>query len=230
MKVKLSYQTLHLPPPFAYAYTLDMKAKEGSLQVAFDHEYLHREQISTEEIMEEGFSENDNYSWQGELPHVWLEVVQQLLSETATTNQKPEDDFQETYLHLDIVDGQINSGFPENPGDWQYKMEELIQAIYEVSGREKAFYLCIHDQSKSSRVEIHASFVKRQLEVITKGSKRSKDWDFLGEVFLELENMSIPTDGNERMTKKGMWLTFDDQAYYKLNEAEARRLIERVLA
>ncbi len=207
-----------------------MEAMQGSLHVAFDHEYLHREQISTEEILEEGFSENDNYSWHGELPEIWLRVVQQLLSETSTTNKKPEDDFQETYLHLEISDGSIDSGFPENPGDWQYKMEELIQAIYEVSGREKAFYLGIHDQAKSSRVEIHASFVHRQLEVVTNGSKRSKDWHFLGEVFLELENMSIPTDGKERMSKKGLWLTFDDEAYYKLNEAEARHLWEQVLA
>ena len=54
MNVKVSYQTLQLPPPFAFAYTLDLTFSEDQIDISYALEFMNREDITLEEIEEEG--------------------------------------------------------------------------------------------------------------------------------------------------------------------------------
>jgi len=199
--------------------------KEG-IAVTFHHEYLHRDQISQEEIAEEGFSADDDFSWSGKLPAIWIDVLKELLASTSTLQDLSEDQFQDSYLFLDLDDvPDLESGYPANGGDWQYKAEEVIQAIYEVSGKEKPFYLAILDQSRDQKIEIHAVFAERSLTLERNGQKETKPWSLLSQLLLVLENLELPEE-KAKPARKGTWLTFDQQAYLRLLDEDALALHE----
>ena len=133
-----------VPPPYAHAYkiSLSKNSKNNSrdtknvtenvtenttenvteLKVSFEIEYIFREGLSNEEILAEGFSENDDYHWEGVLPAVWLTEIEDFLGKTAYQYEVLND------LYLKINDDKKT---PENLEEWQYFVQELLQAIYE---------------------------------------------------------------------------------------------------
>ncbi len=118
-----------IPPPYAHAYKISLsksKSKENKniteLKVNFEIEYIFRDGLSNEEILAEGFSENDDYHWEGVLPAVWLTEIEDFLGKTAYQYEVLND------LYLKINDDKKT---PENLEEWQYFVQELLQAIYE---------------------------------------------------------------------------------------------------
>ena len=90
MNVKISYQTLQLPPPFAFAYTLDLIFQEDRLDISYELEFMNRDQISLEEIEEEGYSEDDDFNWKGSLGKVWVDNLQNDLSQIELEDESEE--------------------------------------------------------------------------------------------------------------------------------------------
>ncbi len=128
MKVKISYQTIQLPPPHAFAYTLELVFKPKKLEIKYNLEFLNREEVTAEELEEEGYSDNDDFSWSGELGEAWVNDLQQDLMDAELEDES--DDFN-IYLHIEISDGEENvSGLALLAEDWDYRLQELIQAIY----------------------------------------------------------------------------------------------------
>ncbi len=118
-----------VPPPYAHAYKISLSksnSKENKniveLKVNFEIEYIFRDGLSNEEILAEGFSENDDYRWEGVLPTVWLTEIEDFLVKTSYQHEILND------LYLKINDDKKT---PENLEEWQYFVQELVQAIYE---------------------------------------------------------------------------------------------------
>ncbi|HWV33270.1 MAG TPA: hypothetical protein VN038_26610, partial [Dyadobacter sp.] len=62
-----------VPAPFAHFYTLKMDIQSAEdLRVDFDIVYNDREELTEDEIFDEGFSTDDDYKWKGSLPAVWI--------------------------------------------------------------------------------------------------------------------------------------------------------------
>ncbi len=134
MFLEIFSQTLpEVPPPYAHAYKISLSksnSKENKniteniteLKVNFEIEYIFREGLSNEEILAEGFSENDDYHWEGVLPAVWLTEIESFLAKTSYQHEVLND------LYLKINDDKKT---PENLEEWQYFVQELVQAIYE---------------------------------------------------------------------------------------------------
>lgn len=76
----LRFQTSALvPAPYAHAIELSINIKDESLAYVFEMEYLDRSQLSEEEIYEEGFTMEDDYKLEGELPKVWANELKALI-------------------------------------------------------------------------------------------------------------------------------------------------------
>ena len=71
----LKYQTAeNIPAPFAHAIEIN-GSLDQELELSFELTYLDREDLTEDEILEEGFTTNDNFTWKGTLPKVWVDVV-----------------------------------------------------------------------------------------------------------------------------------------------------------
>lgn len=224
--LNISFLTLQVPPPFAHGYTMNLSQKGKAWQVAFQLEYLQRESLEEEEILEEGFSGDDDFEWTGTLPDVWMQTVNQLLKVTEFKADKPEE--APNHLFLEHPNnGQ--SGFPVNFQQWEYVLEELIQAVYELAQRELPFVLYLVNLKESLDLQLEATFSTRSF--LLKGAKKPFDWSHLKAVLAQIENLEINEVPKAKPMKKGYWLSFDKELYFEIqSETGARALVEMLEA
>ena len=183
MTVDIHYQTLSLPPPYAYAYHLQIAlpvsqsgtTMAASIGVDLDWQYTEREELSEEEIWEEGFTLNDDFQWQGGLPLAWEAPLRTLLQQTQwlSAEAAPERDI---FVTFTITDGKQTGGTPHNLADWDYLLQEVVQGIYEVSGKELPWRVGYLDVSPSSRTEafMEAHFAHRRFTATIRDDYQSQ--------------------------------------------------------
>lgn len=162
--VNIRYQTQSLPPPYAYHYALELRAEDRAVRVRLDWKYTDRDELTDEDIEEEGFSANDDFSWEGTLPSVWKAPLHDLLlnthwlAETASENNM---------LSITVEDAgkEATGGSPHNHPAWEYFLQETVQAVYEAAQREHPLqlaYLVIHKDGKPVELRWKASFLYRR--------------------------------------------------------------------
>jgi hypothetical protein len=124
-----------LPPPYCYYFHLVGRVVEGSPQVTFDWVYTHREDLSEEEITGEGFTGDDDYHWQGTLHEAWLHQLERRAAKTQSV-ARPDEEGTYLYVTAEALNQVLLRGHPRNLTEWEYFLQELVQAIYETSGKE----------------------------------------------------------------------------------------------
>lgn len=214
MKVQVSYQTLQLPPPFAFAYTMKLEFLENELKIKYDLEYLNRDEISREEIEEEGYSDDDDYSWRGSLGKVWVDTLK---DEFAKIDLEEESEEFSIYLHVEIENGR--SGLAVHAEEWDYKLQELIQAIYEKSGIEdklKIRFMHIHD-GKRDYYELTGSFENKTCSV----SNKKLSWEDLQELMADVYTIDFEGEPVAIPEENGLWIAPDIDSDYQLFDIQA---------
>ena len=174
--IDIHYQTLVLPPPYAYTYRLWIELASSELRVSLDWQYTGRDELSEEEVWEEGFSPNDDFRWKGNLPSAWLPPLRSLLEQThwlpeATASVE---DTLITFTTADTEKPAVRR-IPHNLPEWDYLLQELIQGIYEVSQRELPLqirYLDINGKYKTEAT-MEAQFAHRQFTVAARDHNQS---------------------------------------------------------
>ncbi len=154
MEVAISYQTLQLPPPYSHAFKIVLDT--SSHYLIYAQEYLDRDSLSEQEITEEGFSLNDNWSWEGSVAEVWTDRVARLVKDEKFMNTKNKE--VTDWIHISTSNGQ---GHPSNPAPWLLIIQELAQVALESSGKEQPLDWEITNESQ--RWHIGMSFTKMQL-------------------------------------------------------------------
>jgi len=233
MIVNISYQTLVQPPPFAFAYTLELNFEASQVKIKYDLEFLNRDEISPEEIEEEGFSENDDFSWEGSLGKEW---VDDLMNDLADVDlEEEEGDDYNIYLHMEIKydDGHVESGTVVLADDWDYRLQEVIQAIYEKAGIEdklKMTCLDIND-GKQDKYILTGSFEHRSAAI----NDKPIAWDKLHEIIADIYTIEFDQEPVQTPKEEGLWIDpdgmsgfqcFDEQARPKGNQIKERILKE----
>lgn len=180
--------TQTLPPPYAYQTHIELARKENALDVSFSLEYINREDITDEEIAIEGFTENDDFEWNGQMDVEWWKVTEAVLAKT-TVRGKAKMHINDDPLYIEISAGAdhdmgLLSGIPSEYGMWEYYLQELIQAVYEESGKELPLqiYILQKEGKLTNEIVLFASFAKRKASIIKNGSKSKEialDWDKL---------------------------------------------------
>ncbi|MFC5408429.1 hypothetical protein ACFPMF_03860 [Larkinella bovis] len=168
--LEIRYQTaLVVPPPFAHFFTIELRIDpENRLGIRVAITYAERDELEEDEIIAEGFTIHDDYQWSGVLPAVWLQTVDSLVRKTQL---KPFDEEKLTdnqeYFQVRIEKDSLRTGMPSQRVEWQFISQELIQAVYEVSGKEKPFEITYLEIEGGNRIEaqLTASFGRREAKL-----------------------------------------------------------------
>lgn len=139
MKIELSYQTQELPPPYAFAasFEIALDLDRENVEIAFQLVYLDREDLSEEELSDQGFTGDDDFSWQGYLGKKWIPILSSLKSLEYLTEPR-----EDSYLHV-VIDG-VEKGFPAVAQE--EVIQELIQGVFESAKRETPLKIQIADK------------------------------------------------------------------------------------
>ncbi|MEM6735021.1 MAG: hypothetical protein AAF620_03020 [Bacteroidota bacterium] len=143
MVLEIVYQTQNIPAPFAYEalFKIDLSL---DVQVSFELNYLDRDELTDDEIINEGFSLNDDFLWNGNLGSNWRPL---LLSRFKNFNyqNKPSENF---YIYV-LIDGK-EKGFLALENN--LLLQELMQGVFESSGKEDALTLRFYENDIETTV------------------------------------------------------------------------------
>ena len=222
--LKIRYQTARsLPAPYAYFYTLTAKLTGSEVQIDLAITYPDRDDIDDDELMAEGFTRNDDFSWSGRLPNAWLRAFGDVADKTRLQPVDEEqlgedDDFWDISL-----DGS-QAGKPTNADDWQYLIQELIQATYEADKRERPFELTFLDSRGPGReLVLTASFVDRTVIIRDRSHRdgaRTLPWSTLQRVMSTVYSVDFDPDTtlDRRPKTTGQWLNLGTDDWYEVGK------------
>ena len=176
-KINIQFQTSELTPaPFAYAIQLNLRANQR-LSYDFNLEYLFRDQLTEEEILEEGYSLDDNLKFKGELPEIWAQEAESLFSKTAFSNKTELEETEDFWL----IDNGTQPAYPKNPMKWSSFLEEIWQAILENEKIEKPLEITIIQSEKNeiNNYKIGASFLQKEIKISKNDKIKKLPWSKL---------------------------------------------------
>ena len=230
--LQIRYQTARsLPAPYAFFYTLTLNALVGELGVDMALTYPDRDDIDEDELLAEGFSREDDLNWTGRLPLPWRQTVNTLADKTRLQpvgeDQLDEDD-EFWDLRVETPNAPTKHGRPQHADDWQYVVQELIQAIYELAGRELPFALAYLNIGGSrpagpEEVQLTASFADRTVRVFTKQNQqertRTLPWPTLQRVMSMVYAHDYDPDEAQlkRPKQAGHWLNLGTDEWYDIS-------------
>lgn len=160
--ITIEYHYLELPAPYTYTKTIKIAPKESSLETEYSLKYTDREDFTEDELMDEGFSGEDDESWKGSINGNWLQTLEQLLDlkpgEKASSAN-------ECIVHLD---GTLIETYG-NESKWDYFIQEMTQAIYETAEWEAPlsirFCKKTSDTDKAPIQQLQISFSNRSAQL-----------------------------------------------------------------
>ena len=223
----IKYQTAeNLSPPFAHAIELSGEIEQNKeLSLSFELTYLGREQLSEEEITDEGFSMNDDFSWKGTLPDVWKDILFGNLKSTKPLRiqgLEPHQDFWQ-------IEFESRPFYPSNADKLFYLIEEIQQAVFEKAERELPLNLTFFKNQADDikEVNIKASFVERRLEIIRKNpdetiSKISElPWEELNFILKNTYSGDFLAElaFAKRPSHKGTFVNIGDDLWYEVGKS-----------
>lgn len=229
----LPYRQVHIqcqtndsiPPPYSHYYSLVVDENPSYLTLSFTLNYTEREDLTEEEILDEGFSPDDDFAWKGTLSKVWKLQLDAMLGETKLA-AKPASgsDY--------VVEVKTDEGGNERTGyvskketlRWAYFIQELKQAILETERIEaplKIEYLLI-DGEKETLVVLNGIFAERNFTVrINDRPVEQLEWHVLQQtinlIFNETEidqEQSLP----RRPVKRGHYLNIPGAGWFEFDE------------
>lgn len=240
--LEIRFQTAQsLPSPYAHFYTFAATAKPGGLAVDLAITYPDREAIDNDELEAEGFTRDDDYTWTGQLPANWQTAFTALLTDTDL-QPLPGDALPDTddfwAITVSEPDETPETGHPQNADDWQYFMQELIQATYEADNRERPFELCYLDFRPAGDTEFYltASFARRDVtaEAIQQRqpTRKTLKWADLQRLMSAIYAIEFDPEAtfNHPPRQDGHWLNLGSEEWYDLQEHTELQKLFRQLA
>ncbi|MGB3778659.1 MAG: hypothetical protein WA960_09905 [Tunicatimonas sp.] len=166
--VNIRFQTRSLPPPYSYHYALELRLEDQAVRARLDWTYTDRDELTEGDIEEEGFSANDDFFWEGTLPLVWKAPLHDLLQNPRWLPETATDD---SALRVTVTDStkETTGGSPYDHAEWEYFLQETVQAIYEAAQRERPLrlaYLAIQEDGKPVELRWEASFLHRSFTMM----------------------------------------------------------------
>jgi hypothetical protein len=216
----LEYDSGIVPPPYSHVFRLALDWGKSDLEVKLDLHYTEREELSEQEILDEGFTLNDDYSYYGKLNSVWVKPIQELFSKTRWTNK----DIDEGGITVIPVEKGKDEGvkIPADQEDWQLMAQDLIQAIYETVKKElplKVNYRLVeNDLTTDCSLTVH--FSNREVIFEKDGKSRTIHWEYA----IQLMKMVFTPDYHYEMAKeepgkkRGAYIDCGDGFWHELGK------------
>lgn len=231
--LQIRYQTARsLPAPYAYFYTLSARPTGSTaLQIELVITYPDRDDIDDDELQAEGFTRDDDFSWKGQLPKTWLDTLTALIRKTELQPLE-EDSLEEDddFWNMTIEANGKQQGQPSNIDDWHYLVQELMQATYEITGRERPFeliYLNLDSRQGDTELYLTGSFAERQLTIRSLHQRRERSrtfpWTTLQQIMSKIYAHDFSPDDAllKRPKRDGQWLNLGGDEWYDIHAIPA---------
>jgi len=216
---EINFTPLDLYPPYANTIYLKFINANNLLKVEFNIKYIGREELTEEEILDEGFTLNDDYQWNGSLSSVWLEPIQSLINKSTFVKEESE-------IKVLIEAPKIIAGSPVNTDEWAYLIQELTQAIFETSGKESTLEINFIKNFPQEYVAVNLKpeFKTRTflIEIEKNNQKKAVEmkWDYLKNTLQTIYQpeyiyeKSLPSPGKAQ----GYYINNGEGFWFKANE------------
>jgi hypothetical protein len=222
----LKYQTSeNIPPPFAHAIELSGEIEQNKeLALSFELSYLGRDLLTEEEILDEGFSANDDFNWKGTLPDVWKDILYGNLRSAKPLKIKGLEPHQPFWQ----VDFNGESFYPSNAEKLSYLIEEIQQAIYEKAERELPLHLIFYKNQvgETKEVTIQASFAERRVRITRSendivGRTSVLPWEELNFILKNTYSgeFIMEVAFNQKPSHKGTFVNIGDGYWYEVGKS-----------
>jgi len=221
-KLVIHFDTEVLPAPFCHRYRIAIQREEAGLfTVSLDLEYYGREELTEEEILEEGFSYNDDYQWKGDLPMVWGAAIDDKIKATSWKRHAPTREESSLYLRIRRPDA-AEDVWPADKKQWETFAQELIQAIFELGKKEAPLtiqFLNIENAQRSYSIEY--KFAERTVSIHTaEKHQKPMDWHEGQRLLKYIFSFDyLPEDAIEKPKKPGNYISPGDGLWYDLSIA-----------
>ncbi len=198
-RLEIEFDSGVIPPPYSHIFKLKISFGKHFLDTQLDMVYTEREEISEDEIINEGFSMDDDYHFQGEIPKVWEIPIKDLYTRSRWSNKKLDDEGGIKLLSKDLH-GQIVRTIPLNQEDWQFFAQDYIQAIYEITKKEAPLTIkyIIKEKDLVTNISLTVLFSIRKIEAEINGNSKEVDWketkELLSFIFLPDYDYGIATE------------------------------------
>jgi len=222
----IRFQTASVvPAPYSHFYTLklDITAKD-QLTVDFDIKYLDRDELDEDDLLDEGFSPDDDYAWKGNVPAIWIDQFQDIMASSKIIRKREESEF-EDFIEIELDEnGKMVTIYPVDKERWSYFLQEFMQAVFEAGGREKPFeltYLEI-DGDKQKQLDLRASFAEKSFTVVKdKAPARNLEWSQLQKIMDTVYKAEFVPDNasDKKPSKNGKYITAGDGLWYQMGVA-----------
>lgn len=212
-----------VPAPFSHYDTFKLFIdSDKKINIDFSINYIDRDELSEDEILDEGFTMDDNYSWKGAVPALWIEEFRSIFSTSHIIRKREEKEF-EDFVEVELdEEGKRVTVYPVDKERWAYFVQELMQAVFEVSGRENPFELTYLNLDEGTELNLRASFADKTFTLSkNQGSAKNLEWKRLQEVMDTvykagfLDELSV----DKKPSKKGKFLSAGDGLWYELGVA-----------
>jgi hypothetical protein len=216
----LEYDSGIIPPPYSHVFRLSLDWSKGDLYVELDLHYTDREDLTQDEILDEGFTQNDDYSYKGLLNSIWIKNIKAEFEKSKWSGKSLE----EGGISINPVENgkETKAKIPANQEEWQLTAQDLIQAIYETTKKEVP--LTVHyrqvdnETSRNSSITIH--FSTREVLFDLDGKSRAINWEYA----IQLMKLIFTPDYNYEIAKtepgkkRGAYIECGDGYWHELGK------------
>ncbi|KEO74591.1 hypothetical protein [Anditalea andensis] len=223
IRLEIEFDSGSIPPPFSHTYKIKTGFEKDFVNTQFDITYTEREELSEDEIYEEGFTPEDDYSFKGELPKIWESPFKTLYGKTNWSNKKNLDENGGIKILAKDKHGKIVRGIPSNPEEWQYLAQEFIQGIYEINQKEAPLtlqYYVNDSQEGELFYELTVKFSVRKIELSINGKSINVSWEsvkaLLGFVFLP--DYDYDQAQEKKPNKRGHYIHLGDGFWHEFGK------------
>ncbi|NVK50554.1 MAG: hypothetical protein HWE09_12355 [Cyclobacteriaceae bacterium] len=218
--IVLEYHSGIIPPPYSHVFRLSLNWKKNTLEASLNLHYTDREDLSEEEILEEGFTLNDDYQFEGNLDPIWKQPVLELIKETRYSSRVEG----EGEITMATIEHGKTSVFksPSNQEAWQLMAQDLIQAIYETAKKENPLQINfrvvekegIHDAS----IKLH--FANRKVVFEHDDKTDSLNWEYAFQLMKLIFTPDYDYDLAKESPgkKRGIYLDCGDGLWHELGQ------------
>ena len=218
--LEIEFDSGMVPPPFSHVFRLALDWASGNLNAKLVLHYTDREELSEQEILDEGFTPEDDYSGELQLNSVWIDPVLDLLRNTRWNSKQLNDGG----ITLSLVEnGKLQTAkVPANQEDWQLMAQDIIQAIYESSKKEKPLSIQYRKVDHDSTRDIQITVFFENREVILKEAEENRvlNWDYA----IQLMKLIFTPDYDYELakespgTKRGDYIECGDGFWHDMNK------------
>lgn len=222
IRIEIDFDSGSIPPPFSHTFRLKISFEKNFLNTQLDLEYTHREELTDEEILDEGFPLDGNYNYVGELHNAWEKPLKSLYLTSKWSNKKLDEDEGGVRVLAKDLHGKITRTVPLNQEEWQYLAQEIIQAIYETSKKEAPLiinFLKI-DNDKTLEISLTMKFSIRKALATIDGQEKELNWEktkeLLSYVFLPDYDYDKAREG--KPSKRGIYIDCGDGFWHEFGK------------